>query len=137
MVKVLRGAALALVFVWFAAGGVAHFTRTAFFVSIVPDWVPWPLAVVWLSGVFELVLAAALLPRRSRPLAGWGLVLLTLAVTPANVSMWLHPERWPDYPQWVLTARLVVQGILLGLIWWGTRVPAPAGAVESGAARAD
>ena len=56
-----------------------------------------------------------------RPWAGWGLILLTLAVTPANVHMWLHPEQFPDMPYWALSLRLVIQVLLLACIWWSTR----------------
>jgi len=125
--KYLRYAGLAIVFLWFFGGGIAHFTETDFFVSIVPPWVPYPLEVVYLSGVIEIVLALMILWPAIRPAAGWGLILLTLAVTPANVHMWLNPEQFPDVSETALTVRLVVQVFLLMLIWWSTRIPqAPA-----------
>ena len=54
------------------------------------------------------------------------LFLLTLAVTPANVHMWLHPELFPDVSEAFLSIRLVVQVLLLACIWWSTRTPRPA-----------
>ena len=122
MKKYFRYAGLLVVFAWFMGGGIGHFTMTDFFVSIVPPWVPWPLAAVYVSGVFEIALAVAILVPAIRPMAGWGLVALTLAVTPANVHMWLHPELFPDVEETFLTVRLVVQVFLLWLIWWSTRL---------------
>ncbi len=110
-------------FAWFFGGGVAHFTATAFFVSIVPPWVPLPLAVVYVSGVIEIVLALLILWPAIRPLAGWGLIALTLAVTPANIHMYMNPEQFPDASQSDYLIRLIVQVFLLVLIWWSTRVP--------------
>lgn len=122
MTYYLRYIGLAIVFIWFFAGGIAHFTMTDFFVSIVPPWVPYAVAAVYVSGVIEVVLALFILWPKTRELAGWGLILLTLAVTPANVHMWLNPDQFPDATETALTIRLVIQVFLLGLIWWSTRV---------------
>ena len=123
VIKILRYAGLAIVFAWFFVGGIAHFTSTEFFVAIVPPWVPYPLWAVYISGVFEIILALLILWPRVRPLAGWGLIALTLAVTPANVHMYMNPEQFPDASETAYLVRLIVQVILLALIWWSTRVP--------------
>lgn len=117
-----RYAGLAVVFVWFFTGGIAHFTSTAFFVAIVPPWVPYALPVVYISGVAEIMLALLIVWPVTRPLAGWGLILLTLAVTPANIHMWLNPDLFPEVSETALSIRLVVQVLLLLLIWWSTRM---------------
>ncbi len=112
---------LAIVFVWFFVGGIAHFALTDFFVPIVPTWVVWPSVAVYVSGVFELLGALGVLVARYRRLAGLCLCLLTLAVTPANVYMWLNPEKFPSIPEPLLAIRLPVQVALLWCIWWSTR----------------
>jgi hypothetical protein len=53
--RVLKHAGLLVVSLFFAIGGQAHFTSTAFFVSIVPPYVPFPLATVYVTGVLELI----------------------------------------------------------------------------------
>ena len=115
---------LALVFVWFSIGGVAHFVAPAFFLKIVPPGLPYRLEAVYVSGFFELLGAAALLVAALRRLAGIGLIALTLAVTPANVYMWAHPGLFPAIPESLLALRLVLQLLLLAAIWWSTRPPA-------------
>lgn len=123
MRKYLQPALLAYVFIWFFFGGIGHFALTHFFVSIVPPYIPHPLAMVYISGVAELAGALGLLYRPLRHLAGLGLFLLTVAVTPANVHMWMHPELFPDLPQVVYAVRLIVQVFLLWAIWWSTIRP--------------
>lgn len=112
---------LSIVFLFFLVGGIGHFVATDFFVRIMPPYIPYPEAMVWLSGVAELVLAAALLSRRLRSAAGWALMLLICVVSVANIHMWLHPELFPEVPEWALSARLVLQVGLLWLVWWSTR----------------
>ncbi len=113
-----RTAALGFVFLWFFLGGIAHFAFTEAEVRIVPPWVPWPRAAVLISGVFELLGAAGLLWRPARRWAGLGLILLTLAVTPAHFFMLERPDLFASIPYWALVARLPVQVALLVLIWW-------------------
>lgn len=111
-------AALVFTFLWFFVGGVAHFVYTDAQMRIVPPWLPEPRLIVLVSGVAELVGAMGLLWGRARKLAAWGLFVLTLAVTPANVYMLQQAELFPAVPYWALVARLPLQLVLLALIAW-------------------
>ena len=115
-----KRAGLAVVFLWFFIGGIAHFALTATEMRIVPPWVPWPREAVLVSGVFELLGAAGLLWLPTRRVAGWCLFALTLAVTPAHFYMLQRPELFPSVPYWALVARLPLQVALLALIAWCT-----------------
>lgn len=127
----LRRVCLGITLFWFVLGGLAHFAATDFFVRITPPWVPEPRAVVIWSGVLELLLAVALLSRRWRPLAGWALIAVILAVSLANVHMWQNPQLFPEAPRWIYSARLILQLGLIWCVWFGTRVPAPATAAAA------
>jgi uncharacterized membrane protein len=118
-VRVSRsGVILALIF---ASAGVLHFVTPAFFVRIVPAWVPdAKLAVEW-SGVAEIAGAIGLMVPATRKAAAWGLIALLVAVFPANVNM-LRMAIQADasaITQAVLWARLPLQPLL---IWWLWRV---------------
>lgn len=117
----LQRSGLACVFIWFFIGGIAHFALTSVEMRIVPPYIPWPRAAVLVSGVFELLGAAGLLYRPSRRAAGIGLLLLTLAVTPAHIYMLQRPELF-GIPYWALVLRLPIQAGLLVLIAWSTNV---------------
>ncbi len=116
----LRTIGLAVVFLWFFVGGIAHFALTDAEVRIVPPFIPWPRAAVLVSGVFELMGAAGLLHRSTRRRAGWLLFATTIGVTPVHIWMLQNANQWP-VPLWALIARLPLQVALLGLIWWSTR----------------
>ena len=114
-------AARMFVFAWFFIGGIAHFAIPEPFVRIMPPYIPYHLACVYLSGFFELVGAIAIWIKPVRSIAGYGLMLLTAIVTLANVQMFLHPELFPNIPYWALVVRFPVQVALIWLIWWSTR----------------
>lgn len=114
-------AARLFVFAWFFIGGVSHLLMPAPFLRIMPPYIPFPLEVVYLSGVLELMGAVGLLLPEWRSRAGIGLILLTLGVTLANLHMLQHAALFPDIPYWLLVARLPLQAGLLWLIWWSSR----------------
>ena len=133
MIRYARYLGLAIVFAWFFFGGISHFTKVEFFMAIMPPYVPFPLVAVYASGVFEILFAVGILIPTTREWAGNLLLLLTLAVTPANIYMWQHPELFPDVSQTLLSVRLAVQVLLLILIWWSTRAAHLAPAQSVGA----
>ena len=111
--------AVGFVFLWFLIGGIAHFVATEAEVRVVPPYIPWPHAAVWISGAFELLGAAGLLFRATRRAAGVGLFVLTILVTPVHIHMLQRPDLF-DFPYWALLLRLPLQVALLALIAWGT-----------------
>jgi len=117
----LKLVGLAIVFIWFFVGGIGHFISAEMFVRIVPPYVPFALAAVYVSGVFELLGAIGIWIPRYRQWAGTGLFVLTICVTPANIYMWMNPQLFPTISPTLLAARLPVQLLLLACIWWSTR----------------
>jgi uncharacterized membrane protein len=103
--------------------GCNHFLATDTYVAMVPSALPAPLGLVYLSGVAEIVGGVGLVDRRTRRLAAWGLVLLLLAVFPANVNMAINhlPLGTRAVPTWALWARLPLQALLIAWAWWFTR----------------
>jgi uncharacterized membrane protein len=109
-------ASLLLLSLFFVAAGVLHFVFPATYVRIIPPWLPQPLLLVYLAGAAEAAGGLGLLPRPTRRAAGIGLILLLIAVLPANVQMWLNArEGGSDAEQGLLLARIPAQ---LLLIWW-------------------
>ena len=64
--------------------GFKHFTDIDFFLVIVPPYIPYPELMVYISGLFEIVLGALLIPRKIRKYGALGLLVLLIAVFPAN-----------------------------------------------------
>jgi uncharacterized membrane protein len=103
--------------------GVMHFVNPDPFTRIVPQELPEPKLLVYLSGVFEIALGLAIQIPKIRKLAGWGLVALYLAVFPANINMAVrHIELTPGepIPDWVAWGRLPLQLLFIALAIWVT-----------------
>ncbi|CCH55802.1 hypothetical protein BN8_05089 [Fibrisoma limi BUZ 3] len=98
----------------YVAAGVNHFLRPKMYMAIMPPYLPAHYELVMLSGVAEVVLGIGLLFPATRTLSAWGLILLLIAVFPANVYM-ATSGRFRKIPRWLLWARLPLQGLL---IWW-------------------
>lgn len=116
-----RAAALVVLGLLFIAAGANHFLNPDFYLRIMPPWVPAHREMVALSGALEILGGLGVFVAPVRSWAGWGLVLLLVAVFPANLHMALNPELFPDLPRAALWARLPLQGALIGWAWWATR----------------
>lgn len=106
----------------FVAAGVLHFVRPAFFVRIVPPFLPYPLALVHISGIAEILGGIGVLVPSMRLWAGYGLIALLLAVLPANIYMAMAADRvgMGIAPVW-LWLRIPLQFLLIALVRWATR----------------
>ncbi|WP_345719810.1 DoxX family protein [Qipengyuania polymorpha] len=74
---------------FYALAGTMHLASPAPFLAIMPDWVPFPAAVVWWTGIAELLGAASLAQPWSlnlRKAGAIGLALYAICVFPANIN---------------------------------------------------
>ena len=67
--------------------GISHFTDPNWFLQIVPPYLPFKLELIYVSGFFEIIFGFMLILPSYRYYAGWGLVLLLIAVYPANIYL--------------------------------------------------
>lgn len=118
----------------FIGAGILHFVRPEPFDRIVPPGLPLTArTATLLSGAAEMAGGLGLLHPATRPVARLGLLALLIAVFPANIYMAQHAERFRPLPEWSLWARLPLQPLLMGAVWWAgrrrvqTHVEAPPG----------
>lgn len=108
---------------FYVVAGVLHFVATDAYLPLMPPWLPAHRALILLSGVAEVALGVLVLVPATRRLAAWGLVLLLLAVLPANLHVAIH-----DVPLFGATdglgiwnwVRLPFQAVLMLWAWWYT-----------------
>ena len=103
--------------------GIRHFIDPDFFLAIMPDYLPLHREAVYISGVFEILLGGMLLFKKYRKIAGWGLIMLLLAVFPANIYLAQNEaaQQAIDISQTVAIVRLPFQALFIGLAYWHTK----------------
>ncbi|RAJ08574.1 putative membrane protein [Chitinophaga skermanii] len=80
-----------------------------------PPWLPYHDALIYISGIAEIMLGIGLMVKQTRVLAAWGLIALLIAIFPANIQMAINFVREHHPQTWVAFARLPLQ---LLLIYW-------------------
>jgi len=102
---------------FYLAAGVLHLTAPGGFLRIMPPMIPFPEAVVAVTGACEIAGALGLLIPQTRPWAGRMLALYALCVWPANLYHALGGVHVPSLPDswWYHGPRLAFQPVL---IWW-------------------
>ena len=74
----------------FVMVGIEHFRDPQKFVDIVPPYLPFPLFLVYLTGLMEIAGGLGIIYPETRIMAGRFMVLFLLAVYPANFYMWTN-----------------------------------------------
>jgi uncharacterized membrane protein len=97
--------------------GANHLRVPDFYLTMMPDYLPFPSALILISGLAEMAGGVFLLVERTRLIAAWGLIALLVAVFPANLNLVFHHDHppWNTVPTWVLWLRLPLQ---LPMIAW-------------------
>ena len=95
------------------------------FLKIMPPYIPYHLELLYISGIFEILLGSLLLFNRTRKYAAYGLILLLIAVFPANIYLAFNEE-----PQKLISisslmaswVRLPLQFVLIGIAYWHSKI---------------
>ena len=100
---------------FYILAGINPFVYPGFYKKIMPPWLDGHYALIFISGVAEVVVGILLLPVKTRQLAAWSIIALLIAVFPANVQMMINFREEQNAYLWIAVLRLPLQ---LLLIWW-------------------
>jgi uncharacterized membrane protein len=96
-----------------------HFIYPSTYARIVPPTFAHVEALVYVSGVCEILGGIGVLLSPLRKAAGVGLIALLVAVFPANLYMALHPALFATIASPIaLDARLPLQAVLIAWVYW-------------------
>lgn len=108
-----------LLAIFFVVAGINHFRDPAVYLSMMPPYLPKPEWLNYISGAAEVAGGVGVLIPQLRRAAGWGLILLLIAVFPANLHIALNGwPAMPNIPAWTLWARLPFQLLFFAWVWW-------------------
>ena len=105
--------------------GMKHFTDPIWFTYIIPPILSkFDLFLVYLSGYFEIAFGIMLLIPMFRKISAYGLILLLIAVYPANLylAFYQQPQELIGISAFAASwVRLPIQFIFLGLAYWHSK----------------
>lgn len=109
---------LALMLLFTAA---SHFTSMRHDLArMIPDFIPYPMAFVYFTGVCEVLGAIGLLVSRVRSIAGLALIVFFILVLPANIHAATSGVTLRGEPATPLLLRVPMQLLFIALTWWST-----------------
>ena len=108
--------------IFYVGVGVKHFTNPMWFIKIVPPILPYKLLLVYISGFFEILFGIMLLFPITRYIAAWGLILLLIAVFPANIYLAMTNGAPLNTTPLIAWGRLPFQFIFIAIAYWHSTV---------------
>jgi uncharacterized membrane protein len=103
--------------VFYIVAGINHFIEVAFYEKMIPGYLPWPLQLVSISGVAEIILGAMLLFRSTRKTACVFIVLMLIAFMPVHIYLIQLGMKTGGLPLFIAWVRLPIQ--VLFVYWAG------------------
>lgn len=97
----------------FVVAGANHFLVPQPYLAMMPGYLPAHILLVQISGLAEVAGGLGLLFAATRRPAAWGLILLLVAVFPANLNVALHGWPGTNLPAWLLWVRLPLQVVFI------------------------
>ena len=108
--------------VLFIFTGIGHFIQTGPMAQMLPDFVPFRVPLVYVTGLLEFAIALGLFIPGTRRLAGWAAAAVLVLFFPANVyaafaQVPMGGHAWgPVY----LLIRAPLQAAIVAWAWWFT-----------------
>ena len=102
----------------------AHFKETRHDLArMVPEWMPQPMTVIYVTGVLEVLGAIGILIPQTRRAAGICLCLLLAAMFPGNIKAAQEQLVISGNVATPLLLRIPMQLLFIALAWWSTSDP--------------
>ena len=111
-----------LMSLFYIFGGIKHFTNVGWYMKIMPPYIPHHKELVYLSGAFEIILGIMLVFEKTRFLSGWGLILLLIAVFPANIYLAQTNGAAMNISPALAWGRLPFQAVFIAIAYWHSKL---------------
>ena len=119
-VTIIKSFLIIISSIFYVIVGIKHFIEPEYFLSIVPPYLPYHLELVYISGLFEILFGLLILFPKYRYYGAIGLILLLVAVFPANIYLAQSKEDQVAIgaTQEIATWRLPIQGVLIWIAYY-------------------
>lgn len=101
----------------YVGAGINHFANPAFYLGIMPSWMPYHLELIYLSGLCEIVLGFGVLPLRTRKAASLLIIAMLVAFLSVHIQMLFDTFANRVWLFWIALLRLPLQFVLICWSW--------------------
>jgi uncharacterized membrane protein len=111
---------------FYMVAGANHFLQPKFYLQIIPPILPFPELINYVSGAVEIGLGVGLIiagiskSQQLESYMAWGVILLLIAVFPANIYHLWAKGAGMNVPIWSLWLRLPFQFLFIAWAYWHT-----------------
>ena len=119
--RFLKNLSLTVLVIGYAFAGINHFKNPASYYHIIPHYLPCPVLLNTLAGIFEIGFAILLIPLKTRRWAVYGIILMLIAFLPVHITMAGNaPLKLGNLTvtPFIAWLRLALQPVLIIWIWW-------------------
>ena len=107
--------------IFYIMAGIKHFQDPGWFVQIIPPILPYKYVLVYISGLFEVLLGVLLMIPNFQSSAAKGLIILLICVYPANIYLAQTNGAALGISPFIAWGRLPFQFVFIGLAYWHSK----------------
>jgi uncharacterized membrane protein len=122
--RILKNISLTILVLGYLLAGANHFIHPQGYLRIIPGYLPAPVMLNLLAGVFEILFALLLIRPKTRMVASYGIILMLAAFLPVHITMLQNsPLKVGDLlvTPTIAWIRLLLQPVLMLWAWWHTK----------------
>lgn len=117
----LRG----VLFIIFMSSGIGHFVAKDFYLRLVPPYVPFPEAVILITGALVLLMGIGIVTPGVKKLTSKFMVLFSLCTLPSILYLVSHPALFPEISVQLLVMTIPSQMAILVSAYWLSGMHSP------------
>ena len=123
--KIIKIVSIIIMSIFYIKIGIDHFNRPEWYLHIIPPYLMnYGLELVYLSGWIEIILGLALLIPEYRKLAAYSIILLLIAVYPANIYLAFNqePQQLINISSFIASwVRLPLQFVFISIAYYHSK----------------
>lgn len=101
----------------YVGAGINHFVHPEFYLKIMPWYLPYPLELIYISGICEIVLGFGMLPLKTRKPVSLLIIAMLVVFTIVHVQMLIDTFHTGGLTFWIAVFRLPLQYVLIRWSW--------------------
>ncbi len=101
----------------YVSAGINHFLNPAFYLKIMPSYLPYHLELIYISGVCEVLLGLRVLPLKTRKISSLFIIAMLSLFLVLHVQMLIDTYAAGGLLFWIAVFRLPLQLVLIRWSW--------------------